>query len=99
MEEKNCCKLKSTPRDPKNIKDITQRLNRVAGQINGVKKMIEEGRYCIDIMVQISACEKALVAVGDILLKEHLETCVVEEIKQDNLAIVAETMDIIKTMR
>lgn len=99
MEGKEGYKLKSTPRTEANIKDIQTRLNRVIGQIGGVKKMIDDGRYCLDIMVQISACEKALVAVSDILLKEHFETCVVEEIQKNNTDILAETLDIIKTMR
>ncbi len=99
MEEKECCKKKSSPRKEENVKAIQNRLNRVMGQIGGVKKMVDEGRYCIDIMMQISACEKALVAISDILLKEHLETCVVEEILNNRTEILDETLDIIKIMR
>lgn len=101
MEEKKCemCATKSTPRDEKNVRDMQNRLSRIIGQINGIKKMIEEERYCTDIMMQISACEKALIAVSDILLKEHLETCVTEKIKSGEVEIIKETIELIKTMR
>lgn len=101
MEEKNCekCEYKSTPRSEKNIRELQNRLSRVMGQINGVKKMIDDGRYCTDIIIQVSACEKALAAVNEILLKEHLETCVVERIKQGDYDIVPETLDLISKIK
>lgn len=91
--------FKSVPRNEKNVKDIQVRLSRVMGQIGGIKKMIDEGRYCTEILIQISACERALGAVSDILLKEHLETCVVEQVQKGNLDIVDETMELLKKMR
>lgn len=98
-ENKEHCNLKSTPRSEKNVRDLQNRLSRVMGQIGGIKKMIDDGRYCTDIIIQVSACEKALVSVCDILLKEHLETCVVEKIKNGDEDIVLETLDLIKKMR
>ena len=101
MKEEKCvkCEYKSTPRSEKNIRELQNRLSRVIGQINGVKKMIDDGRYCTDIIIQISASEKALAAVSDILLKEHLETCVVERIKQGDYDVVPETLDLISKMK
>lgn len=101
MEEKQCkkCEYKSTPRSEKNIRELQNRLSRVMGQIGGVKKMIDDGRYCTDIIIQISACEKALQSVSDILLKEHLETCVVERIKEGDYDVVPETLDLISKMK
>lgn len=56
------------------------RLKRIEGQIRGVTRMIEEGRYCIDILVQISAIRAAMVKVQGEVLKDHVETCVEEAI-------------------
>lgn len=57
-------------------KKIKSRVNRVSGQINGIGKMIDEDRYCIDILDQISAVRSALDALGVELLSNHLECCV-----------------------
>lgn len=95
----NEIEFKSKPRNEKNIRELQNRLSKVMGQIGGIKKMIDDGRYCTDILIQISACEKALSGVSDILLQEHLETCVVDRIKNGDTNIVPETMFLIKKMR
>ena len=56
---------------------LRNRLNRVEGQVRGVSRMIEEDRYCIDILTQIRAARSALAGVEKELLKEHLEHCIV----------------------
>ena len=56
---------------------ITRRINRVAGQISGIRRMIDEERYCVDILNQIAAVRSALDALGLELLTSHLRTCVV----------------------
>ncbi len=58
-------------------KKIRSRVNRISGQVNGVSKMIEEDRYCLDILDQISAVRSALDSLGVELLTSHLETCVI----------------------
>ena len=57
-------------------KKLTSRMNRVAGQVSGINKMIEEDRYCVDILVQIAAVRSALDAVGVQLLTDHIQSCV-----------------------
>jgi len=57
-------------------KDIKTRGNRIAGQFAGIQRMIEEDRYCVDILNQIAAVRSALDALGIKLLSEHLESCV-----------------------
>lgn len=57
-------------------KDIKTRSNRIAGQVAGIGRMIEEDRYCVDILNQIAAVRSALDALGIKLLSEHLESCV-----------------------
>jgi DNA-binding FrmR family transcriptional regulator len=56
---------------------VLSRVKRVAGQIGGVQRMIEQDRYCVDVLIQISAVRSALDALGVELLTSHLETCVV----------------------
>jgi len=62
-------------------KKITNRLNRIEGQIRGLKKMIEDDTYCIDIISQTSSARSALKGLEDSLLEQHLSTCVVSQIK------------------
>jgi CsoR family transcriptional regulator, copper-sensing transcriptional repressor len=62
---------------PEVKKDATRRINRVAGQVGGIQKMIEEERYCVDILTQIAAVRSALDQLGVQLLTGHLESCVI----------------------
>ncbi len=59
-----------------NKKKLTTRVNRIAGQVAGIQRMVEEGRYCVDVLNQIAAVRSALDALGIELLSQHLETCV-----------------------
>jgi DNA-binding FrmR family transcriptional regulator len=56
--------------------DLTARLKRIAGQVGGIQRMVEEDRYCVDIVQQVSAARAALAKVSRALLAGHLETCV-----------------------
>lgn len=102
MKENNehcCARYKSDNRDDNLVKTITNRLNRINGQVNGIKSMVEDNRYCVDILIQLSACEKALKSVGEMILKNHLSTCVVEKIKNGDENIIDETMKVIKNLK
>ena len=61
-------------------KNSLTRLRKIEGQIRGIQKMIEEGKYCIDIINQIIAAERALDGVAKIVMKRHVESCVTEAI-------------------
>jgi CsoR family transcriptional regulator, copper-sensing transcriptional repressor len=67
--------------------DAGRRLNRIAGQVNGIKKMVDEDRYCVDVLNQIAAVRSALDRLGIQLLTAHLESCVVnaDESRQHDL--------------
>lgn len=101
MEEKcpNCVKHKHTPRDEKEEKALKYRLARIQGQIGGISKMIEDNRYCGDILIQLSSVERSLQEVGYIILKTHMETCVKEDIKNDKPEIIDETLDLIRKLK
>jgi DNA-binding FrmR family transcriptional regulator len=62
-------------------KNLVNRLKRIEGQIRGLQKMVEEEKYCIDVITQTSAIRSALKSVEDVLLEEHLASCVVDQIK------------------
>ena len=63
---------------------IQARLKRIEGQIRGVQKMVDEDRYCIDVLTQVSAAKAALDAVALVLLQDHTEHCVAEAIRSGN---------------
>ena len=63
---------------------LIKRLNRIEGQVKGIQKMVDEERYCIDILTQISAIRSAINKVGSIILESHIKGCVVNSIKKDN---------------
>lgn len=61
-----------------------RRLNRIAGQVRGISRMIEEERYCIDVLQQLQAVKSALARVEDAVLKDHAATCVESAIASGN---------------
>lgn len=63
--------------------DMLPRLNRISGQIDGVKKMVEDGRYCPDIIIQLRAVRSALKAVESHILHKHLQHCVMQSFAAD----------------
>lgn len=98
-EYTECCRHKTTPRDEKELRQLKNRLNRMSGQLSGIGRMLDDNRYCGDILTQIAAIESALQSFGHIILKEHMETCVVEEIQKGNLQIVDEAVDLMKKLK
>ena len=97
VAEHECCcaRHKATPRETDFQADLQKRLNRAIGQLNGVKAMIDDNRYCGDVLVQLAAAESAIHRVSEMVLKNHLQTCVVEQIRDGNDGIVDEAMDLI----
>ncbi|MCQ2459637.1 MAG: metal-sensing transcriptional repressor [Ruminococcus sp.] len=100
-EKKECCscRSKNTPRAEQTIHSLQNRLNRVIGQLNGIKNMLDDNRYCGDILIQIAAAESALQNIGYIILKEHMETCVAEEIEKGNKAVIDEALELIRKLK
>jgi len=81
MNESTCCH-KTKNRTEKEIKDLTVRLNRIEGQIRGIRGMIERDAYCTDILVQVSAANAALNSFSKVLLANHIKTCVAQDIRE-----------------
>lgn len=96
MEQRECCrKHKETPRSQELQADLHKRLNRAIGQLNGIKTMIDDNRYCGDVLIQLSAVQSAVGKVSQLVLKNHMETCVVEQIQRGNLEVVDEALELI----
>ena len=93
------CHQKSTPRGEKELKALKNRLNRMAGQLNGIGKMLDETRDCGEVLTQGAAVESALQSFGYLILQKHMETCVVEEIQKGNLAVVDEAVELMKKLK
>ena len=91
-----CARYKNTPRSEEMKADLERRINRAIGQLNGVKGMLEDNRYCGDVLIQLSAVESAVRSVERIVLRNHLETCVVEEVRNGNEEIIGEAIDLIR---
>lgn len=91
-----CCRTKRTPRSEELKRDVTLRINRAMGQLAGVRSMVEEGRYCGDVLTQLAAVESAVRAVSRQIMRDHLETCVVERIREGDDEVVDELMGLFK---
>lgn len=79
-KECECC-IKTKERTDKEYKDLINRLNRIEGQIRGVKGMLEKNAYCTDILMQVAAVNAALNSFNKVLLANHIKSCVTEDIK------------------
>ena len=76
-----CCRHKTKERSEKEYKDLLNRLSRIEGQVRGVRSMLENNADCTDILVQVSAVNAALNSFNKVLLTNHLQTCVTEDIR------------------
>ena len=92
--ETGCCN-RTKHRTEQERKALISRLNRIEGQVRGVRGMIEDERYCVDILNQVSAIQAALNGFNKELLANHIRTCVLEDIrsgKEDTIDELCETM-------
>ncbi|MCM1545158.1 MAG: metal-sensing transcriptional repressor, partial [Ruminococcus sp.] len=79
--EKECCCHKTKERTEQEYKSLINRLNRIEGQIRGIRGMVEKNAYCPDILVQVAAANAALNAFNRELLSNHIKTCVATDIR------------------
>lgn len=87
----------SHPRTKDEKDAIINRLKRIEGQVRGIQKMVEEDRYCVDILVQISAIQSALKNVGFVITERHINHCVSDAIKQgEGKEAIDELMSVLK---
>ena len=84
------------PRTEREQEKVINRLNRIECQVRGLQNMVEEDRYCMDILIQVSAVQSALKKVGYTLMERHVKTCMVHSIRngQDE-EVLKELMEIV----
>ena len=93
-----CCCHKHKERSEKEYRDLINRLNRIEGQIRGIKGMVEKDAYCPDILIQVSAVNAALNSFNKVLLANHIRSCVADDIRDgkeetiDKLVIVLQKL-------
>ena len=87
------------PRDEASLRNLQNRLNRMVGQLSGIGRMLEENRYCGDVLTQVAAVESALQSFGHIILREHLESCVADDIRAGRDESLEEVMTLIKKLK
>ena len=96
----NCeyCKNKTKERSEEEYKRLINRLNRIEGQIRGLKRMIEENAYCTDILVQSSAVNAAVNSFNKELLANHIKTCVADDIRRGEDGTIDELVAILQKL-
>lgn len=94
MEERkeDCCCHKHKDRSEKEYKDLINRLNRIEGQVRGIKGMVEKDAYCTDILIQVAAVNAALNSFNKVLLANHIRTCVTQDIRDGKEETVEELL-------
>jgi DNA-binding FrmR family transcriptional regulator len=97
-EEKSCCCCRTKQRTETEYKDLIHRLNRIEGQIRGIRSMVEKSAYCPDILVQVAAANAALNSFSKVLLSEHIHTCVVQDIRNGKDETIDELMNTLQKL-
>ena len=100
MEQKECCCCsgRTKERSDEEVKKLFHRLNRIEGQIRGIRGMLEKKAYCIDILGQVSAANAALNAFGKELLAEHIRTCVAQDIREGRDETIEELVNTLQKL-
>lgn len=93
----NCCH-KTKERTEAEQKALLNRLSRIEGQIRGIKGMVDENAYCIDIIMQVSAVTAALNSFNKELLAAHIKTCVATDVKEGKTETVDELVETLKKL-
>ena len=90
MEHQECCCHKTKNRSEEEYKSLINRLNRIEGQVRGIRGMVERGAYCTDILVQSAAVTAAVNAFNRELLANHIRTCVANDIRDGKDEVIDE---------
>lgn len=72
---------------------VDARLKKILGQVGGVQRMVQQDRYCVDVLLQVAAARAALERVGQIVLRSHVETCVTSAVASKNEREIRKKLD------
>lgn len=98
MNEQSCCRKKAVARDEDARKALIHRLNRIEGQIRGIRGMVENDIYCNDVLIQCAAVSAALNAFERELLADHIRSCVAADLRAGKDEVVDELMATMQKM-
>lgn len=93
------CRYKDVPRDEEVLRALRNRLSRAIGQLGGISRMLDENRYCGDILTQLAAAQSALDGFGWLLMQDHLETCVADRIRAGDDSAIDEVVGLLRRMK
>lgn len=96
--KRECCSHKTKERSDEEYKKLIHRLNRIEGQIRGIKGMVEKSAYCTDILIQSSAVTAAVNAFNRELLASHIRSCVADDIREGKDETLDELIDTLKKL-
>ena len=100
-EKKTCCcgcSQRKKERTPEEYKRLIHRLNRIEGQIRGIRGMVERDAYCTDILTQVAAANAALNSFTKVLLANHIRTCVAQDIREGRDETIDELVDTLQRL-
>ena len=98
MSNEPCCSHRKKERSPEEIRALTNRLKRMEGQLRGVRRMVEEGAYCPDILVQSAAVSAAMNSFNRELLSSHIKSCVAQDIRDGKDEVIDELLLTLKKL-
>ncbi len=93
--DNNCCN-KKTERSSEEKKLIISRLNRIGGQVNGIKNMVENDAYCNDVLIQLSAVANSIKSLSSHILENHLYICVTKDLENGDFETIDELISLFK---
>lgn len=91
----DCCSKKKYRNDDEK-KIINNRLNRIEGQLRGIKNMIDENAYCNDVLIQLSAVENSVKSLSNLILENHLLSCVTNDLKNGKTEVIDELINLFR---
>lgn len=98
MENQECCCHKTKQRTEEEYKSLVHRLNRIEGQVRGIRGMVEKNAYCTDILAQVAAVTAALNAFNKELLAQHIHTCVARDIREGKDETIDELVAVLQKL-
>ena len=90
------CNKRKTIRSNDEKKIITNRVNRISGQLSAINRMIQNDEYCNDILIQLSAIENSVKSLSNYILENHIYSCVADDLEKGNLEIIYELINLFK---
>lgn len=96
--ECDCCSHRTKMRTPEELADLNRRLNRIEGQIKGIRGVLEKNAYCPDILMQVSAANAALNSFTKVLLSSHIRSCVTQHVRQGDDSVIDELVETLQRL-